>query len=258
MCPAGRRHRQPPPFHHGDLHPPRYKPHCVNPSILTCNGGVFVLLLGMLREEQLLLAGPLGEQQLLHRSKARLCSTGTCRAGGGWEQQNHCLHGKGKRCEEPCPAHRNSSDLLGLNSRHQCLHNVPLLPPLVHQPCRKRCLSVCLYVFHIYICTVPIQNTYIMPNLRRWIGIKATPCFVVAAPQAISVETPAAARLVAVLCSGDKELLPLLTASPGSGVTPARVSRGILCPPSPCCTLAGEGGMRCRARGRQEPKAQRC
>lgn len=95
MCPAGRRHRQPPPFHHGDLHPSGYKPRCVNPSIRTCNGGVFVLLLGVLREEQLLLAGPLGEQQLLHRSKARLCSTGTCRAGGGLEQQSHRLHGKG-------------------------------------------------------------------------------------------------------------------------------------------------------------------
>lgn len=49
----------------------------------------------MFRNNQLLLAGPLGQQQLLNRSKCRPQAASLCRAEEGRKQINPCPHTKG-------------------------------------------------------------------------------------------------------------------------------------------------------------------
>lgn len=53
---------------------------------LTCNGGVFVLFPVLFSKNQLLLAGPLGQQHLLNSSKCRPRATSLCRTEEGWQE----------------------------------------------------------------------------------------------------------------------------------------------------------------------------
>lgn len=87
---------------------------------LTCNGGVFVLFPGMFSEEQFLLEGPLGEQQLWNHSKAGPRFTHIYRAEEGWEKPS-CHH----HIRQHAKGHTHHKELgrvwVGLSTTHPFL-----------------------------------------------------------------------------------------------------------------------------------------